>query len=282
MERVGVFLLSGSLTFGLKFYEWCTWKWVLGLDMLGLPQPGLRRHSQTSCPPRGQASSSYHPPGCPLEPTQTSLTNVHSQVSPCFYQSLALSPLGGRCLAPAEHPLPMQGAAHLQHTGARVPDRPGHQAELDPRGQTRTHCLLLLRCHPQRLPNHQPWGCQGPGGAWVGWQVPRIPGTSLVQSLPCCVPWGPGEYPESFWVSIFLLKWLRPRTSEVLIQSYTPGGFTFIITSPITRELFSPPPSPGHHQQHCHPQHDIYQNLPEVRAVGRQSRQHRLWPWLCF
>ena len=43
-------------------------------------------HSQTPSPSRGQTSSSYHPTGCHLEPTQTSLTNVHSQVSPCFCQ----------------------------------------------------------------------------------------------------------------------------------------------------------------------------------------------------
>ena len=165
---------------------------VRGVGRAWPPSSWPRGHSQTPSPSRGQTSSSYHLTGCCLEPTQTSLTNVHSQVSPCFCQ-LDPESWGWVYLAPTEHPLPTQGAAHLQHTGTRVPDRPGHQAELDPCGQTRTHCLLLLRCHPQCLPNHQPWGCQGPGGAWVGWQGPRIPGQDWVHLLPCCVSWGPGD-----------------------------------------------------------------------------------------
>lgn len=34
--------------------------------------------------------------------------------------------------------------------------------------------------------------------------------------------------------------------------------------------------TPGHHQQHRHPQHDFHQNLPKVWPVGRQPGQHRL------
>uniref|UniRef100_A0A8C2B6E0 Homer scaffold protein 1 n=1 Tax=Cyprinus carpio TaxID=7962 RepID=A0A8C2B6E0_CYPCA len=36
----------------------------------------------------------------------------------------------------------------------------------------------------------------------------------------------------------------------------------------------------GHHQQHHHPQHDLHQNLTQVRSVGGQSGQHRVRPGL--
>lgn len=36
----------------------------------------------------------------------------------------------------------------------------------------------------------------------------------------------------------------------------------------------------GHHQQHHHPEHDLHQNLTQVRPVGGQSGQHRLRPGL--
>lgn len=38
--------------------------------------------------------------------------------------------------------------------------------------------------------------------------------------------------------------------------------------------------SAGHHQQHHHPQHDLHQNLTQVRSVGGQSGQHRVRPGL--
>uniref|UniRef100_A0A3B3X8L2 Homer scaffold protein 1 n=1 Tax=Poecilia mexicana TaxID=48701 RepID=A0A3B3X8L2_9TELE len=36
----------------------------------------------------------------------------------------------------------------------------------------------------------------------------------------------------------------------------------------------------GYHQQHHHPQHDLHQDVAEVRPVGRQPGQHRLRPRL--
>ena len=65
---------------------------------------------------------------------------------------------GSAVLSPCVCP---QGAAHLQHAGPRVPDRPEHQEELGAHQQARRHRVLLLRQHPQRLPDHQPGGVKG-------------------------------------------------------------------------------------------------------------------------
>lgn len=83
-ETRGLYVLSERLTpspFSLKFYEWCSWWWVLRSDLHGLPQPGLwgtltgplslQRRNQELLP------SLWLPLG-----TQLNLTNVHSQVSP--------------------------------------------------------------------------------------------------------------------------------------------------------------------------------------------------------
>lgn len=123
-----------------------------------------------------------------------------------------------------------------------------------------------------------PRSWQGLGG---GGRLLRSQRQVWVQSLPCCVPggWGLGGALKS----VSVLRWLTPRTSQELIQSDALGVSCSLLS--VSSSLNCVPPSslfPGHHQQHCHPQHDLYQNLPEVWAVGRQSCQHRLWPWLCF
>lgn len=56
---------------------------------------------------------------------------------------------------------PLQGAAHLQHEGPRLPDRPQHQEKLAACEQARRYRVLLLRQHTQRLPDHQPGRNQG-------------------------------------------------------------------------------------------------------------------------
>ena len=40
--------------------------------------------------------------------------------------------------------------------------------------------------------------------------------------------------------------------------------------------------STGDHQQHHHPQHDVHQDVAEVRSVGRQQGQHRVRTGLLF
>lgn len=78
---------------------------------------------------------------------------------------------GNRAVPPLlSSPLPsqprlflLQGAADLQHQGSRFPDRPCHQTELDPSQQARPDRLLFLRCHAQRVPDHQRGGHQGRG-----------------------------------------------------------------------------------------------------------------------
>ncbi|KAJ8383309.1 hypothetical protein AAFF_G00221690 [Aldrovandia affinis] len=51
-----------------------------------------------------------------------------------------------------------KGAADLQRQGARFPDRPDNQEELDPCQQACRHRVLLLRRQPQRVPHHQRGG----------------------------------------------------------------------------------------------------------------------------
>lgn len=85
-------------------------------------------------------------------------------IMPPWCQQLdVLPPWLSSPLAPQPWVFLSQGAADLQHQSPRLPDRPGHQAELDPGQQARFDRLLFLRCHTQRVPHHQRGGHQGRG-----------------------------------------------------------------------------------------------------------------------
>lgn len=64
---------------------------------------------------------------------------------------------------------------------------------------------------------------------------------------------------------LFLSQWCFNKQYSVVISA-----FTFHMHSTST----------GHYQQHHNPQHDIHQDIAEVRPVGRQPSQHRLRPRL--